>query len=800
MKHVLLIDAHSLIHRCYHALPPLSNSQKEPTGALYGVATILLKLLSTSAPDYAVALFDRPEPTFRKERFQDYKAHRPKADEELISQLIRARELFHAFSIPTVEKAGFEADDLIGTLAQRFKKEDGVLISILTGDLDSLQLVDDGRVVVTTFKKGISDTITYDEEGVIQKLGVTPSQVVDYKALVGDTSDNIPGVPGIGPKTASAILKKYPTLKEFLKRGEGDALFEKIKGEQSNVLLWQELARLDCEAPINTTLEDIVFKPNQESIISFFEKNDFLSLIKRLSPRLPKESPILKQTTQKGGGLTPQGDALFISAHAPLPRSITTSPKLKVGSHIKELLKTTAVQEPFFDVSIGYELLEIRGEWEDISKKVFGGAMEEKKFLERSYQWLLPQLKKRGVWDIFEHIEMPLIPVLASMEQNGICIDHSSLKRLQSDIEKKIGDIKETIYKTIDPSINLNSPKQLLEYFKGKGASVRSTAAPALEKISDKFPIVKHILTYREYFKLKTTYIDAFEKLTQKNGKIHPTFLQLGAATGRLSCQNPNLQNIPQESVWAKPLRDVFVPSPGYTFVSFDYSQIELRVLASLSGDNTLMRAFKNGEDIHSLTAHTIFSVPLERVTTQQRRLAKTLNFGVIYGMGPRAFSQQSGLSVDEAKAFIKKYFEGFSAVKKWQELILKEARTSLETRNKNGRFRSIPGIHSSNPRFVAEAERIALNMPLQGLAADILKKAMRTTFDYLVKKAPGGAVRMLLSIHDELLFEIRDELLAEGKESRVVSDITELMESAYPLNVPLTTSVTMGKRWGEMN
>jgi len=778
MKEVLLIDANSLIHRCYHAIPQLSNKKGNPTGALYGVANVLLKVVADIHPDYAVALFDRPEPTFRKEKFDDYKAQRPKAEDELISQIIRAHNLFLAFNIPFLELPGYEADDLIGTLATKLKKE--AHVTIFTGDLDSLQLVDDGRVVVETFKKGISETIVYNEQAVFDRLGVWPNQVVDFKALVGDASDNIPGVAGVGPKTAAPLLQKYKTLESVLQNATEEKAYEKIKAHEKEALLSQDLAQIILDAPLDTNIEDIRFNPKQEKIEKYFQENDFDSLLKRLDGvfnPIPKTTPAKKQVATQSI-TTHQGNAL-------------------VGFGLKEIHKTTPLKEPYFDVDIARQLLGIPGSsWQEVSMVLFKKELGADEFLIEAEKETQKEMQQKGVEEVFKKTETPLIPILADMEKQGVCIDTEALSQTQNDINAALEEREKIVRQTLGEDINLNSPKQVLAYFKEKGAKITSTGAEKLEKIKDQYPVVEKLLAYRELFKLKTTYTDAFEKLLTKDKKIHPTFLQLGAATGRLSCQNPNLQNIPQESEWSGRIRNVFVPQKDFVFVSFDYSQIELRVLASLSKDPNMMSAFENGEDIHRLTASRVFGVATKDVTSQQRRIAKTLNFGIIYGMGVRAFAQQSGLSQQEAKGFIEKYFAQFSSVKGWQEKILTQARRTKVARSMTGRFREVRSINSPNQRFASEAERIALNMPLQSLAADILKSAMVKVQSALQKEKLEKDVHMLLTIHDELLFEIKDNEKIKETAEQIIK---RTMESAFVLNVPLIVEKKEGSAWGKM-
>ena len=396
---------------------------------------------------------------------------------------------------------------------------------------------------------------------------------------------------------------------------------------------------------------------------------------------------------------------------------------------------------------------------------------------------------------------MPLLPVIAQMEKNGVLIDKKTLDLVDDDLSLAVKKAEDKLAQIIGRHINPNSPKQLLEYFQNTlHLKISSTSAETIAKAKEKnpLPVFNTLLEYRELFKLKTTYTDAFKKLIASDGRIHPTFLQLGAATGRLSCQNPNLQNIPAESEWASRIRNIFISPKNHTLVSFDYSQIELRVLASLTGDKNMIEAFRRGEDIHAATAEKIFKVSKEKVTPQMRRLAKTLNFGIMYGMGFRAFSQNAGIPPDQAKEFIKRYFEEFSAVKEWEKKVLDQARKDGIAKNINGRFRDVHQINSTDQRFSSEAERAAKNMPSQSLAADILKLAMIKTEDY-IRKNFSSKIKMILSIHDELIFEIDDSLLEKEKDGPVVREIKKIMDSAFRLEVPVKVDCKMGKRWGDM-
>ncbi len=811
MKTLLLIDANSLIHRCFHALPPFTNPKGEPVGALFGISNILLKIISDKKPDYAVACFDRPEPTFRKKMFSDYKAQRPKAPDELVSQIIGAHKLFESFSVKFAEIPGYEADDIIGSLAKKSEEIKDIKTIILTGDLDSLQLVKDGKIIVDTFKKGISETIVYDEEKVKERYGIKSDQLIDYKALVGDASDNIPGVFGIGPKAATFILQKYETLENFLKNGVKEKYYEKIKEQEKTALLSRQLAEIDQNAPIDFNLNNFIFAPNKDKMLEYFKENDFSSSIKRLEKNFFQESKsddnfkkeekieIIKNVQTE---IFKKENLILITEQSIKSLSLEdlNSKKEKIGYDLKLFFKEINFARPIFDIAIALKLLGMDfGDWQDASLKLFKQNLPQDDFLLKSYNWLVGKIKEKGLEKIMYQIEMPLLPTIAKMESNGILIDKKVLEKTEKELKEALKISQDELSKIIGKDINPNSPKQLLDYFKNTlNLKINSTSAEAIEKAEEKnnLPVFGALVLYREIFKLKTTYVDAFKKLIASDGRIHPTFLQLGAATGRLSCQNPNLQNIPQESQWSQKIRSIFVAPSGKELVSFDYSQIELRVLASLTGDKQMIETFKSGGDIHTTTAEKIFGVSKEQVTKQMRRLAKTLNFGMVYGMGPRAFAQGAKISLKEAQDFIKKYFEQFPSIKEWEKRILSEARREGVSKNINGRFRDVSQINSVNQRFSSEAERMAKNMPSQSLAADILKLAMIGADEYIKDKE----AKMILSIHDELIFEVDGSLINKKGESRFIQDIKSIMENSFELKVPLQVEIKTGENWGNMN
>ncbi len=457
---LLLIDANSLIHRCYHALPPFTNPAGEPVGALYGVASILLKISQQKRTDFCAALFDRPEPTFRKEKFSDYKIHRPKTEDELVLQLAKAHDLFEAFSIKSFEIPGYEADDLIGTLATRFGKEKDVHVRILTGDLDSLQLVRDGQIEVETFRKGLSDTVIYDEAEVRNRYGLEPGQLIDYKALVGDPSDNIPGVPNVGPKTASSILQKYGTLDNFFKNGKEEKAYEKISKNKEIALLSRELAEIHCAAPLVVSLEDLKCSFDQKKAADFFQENNFASLLKRLSP---------ESAAEEGSGRT--AGTLFDGSAESKTESICVlgesnsckKTDLQVGYDIKRFFNGSSVPEKYADVKIGLQLLGIETDtWQETAETLFKKILSYEDFVSNVYPWTIKKLKEQGAWRIWEEIELPLIPVLAGMEQAGICVDRGQLRTLAKKLDTEIAKQEQKLRSSIG-DINFNSPKQLVE-------------------------------------------------------------------------------------------------------------------------------------------------------------------------------------------------------------------------------------------------------------------------------------------------------------------------------------------------
>ncbi|MFH1161685.1 MAG: DNA polymerase [Candidatus Jorgensenbacteria bacterium] len=814
MKTLLLIDAHAIIHRAFHALPPLTSPEGEPVGALYGLARTLNKVLEERKPDYVAAAFDRPEPTLRKEAFKEYKAHRPKAPDELVSQLIKARELFKAFQIPIFERPGSEADDIIGTLVERFKNNPELRIVILTGDLDALQLVVENRVVVEAMKKGVSEMVTYDDRAVKARYGLPVSALVDYKGLVGDPSDNIPGVKGVGPKTAEKLLKEFGTLENIFEQMKPThPLAQKILPFKEQAFFAKKLATIDRYIPLEVREEELLYKPAiKETLTPLFEKLGFKSLIR---DTVEKPSPE-KRLSKKGGAGQLRGIVVIDAASA---RSLSMGeqnsniPKVAYDwkNIIKELMEYgTPVPSPLFDIKIGAWLL-------NPDEEDFSLAALETRYLGQNPS-LLPRATEKAVKDmasvlsqkiqeeglghIFNEIEMPLVPVLAAMERHGIAVDAEMLRELKVKIESELEKLAGDIYREAGAAFNINSPKQVSEVIFGTlklgDGHARKTATgqlrtgrDVLEELEHTHPIVPLLLRYRENSKVLSGFIEPLLAAIEKDGRVHTTFLQTGTGTGRLSSENPNLQNIPQESEWAKPLRQAFQAPQGHTFLSFDYSQLELRLLAHLTQDPNLLAAFRAGDDIHALTASHIFGVPRDRVSSPMRRVAKTLNFGVIYGMGARAFSKTSGLNLEEAKRFIDAYFSHFAKVRDWQKQVKEKAQKLGFVKNENGRKRWFVRASGTMPAL-GEFERAAINMPLQSLAADILKIAMVKVAE--VCKGKKADAVLVLSIHDELLFEVPDATMKQ-----IAPILRDTMEHAYELSVPLVVQMKHGEHWGDM-
>lgn len=849
----LILDAHALIHRAYHALPPSFITKKgELVNAVYGFASVLIKVLKEKKPTYVAAAFDQDKPTFRHKEFKEYKAHRPQTAFDLVNQIPKIRTLLGALGIPIIESPGFEADDVIGTLAKRFSNKANILI--LTGDLDTLQLVGDG-VSVLTFKKGVSDSIIYDVDAVKARFDLEPSQLIDFKALKGDPSDNIPGVSGIGGKTATALIKQFLNIESLYTALEGEGSVDIKSGVKTKLITHKEsafvskrLVTIRTDTPLTVqSIDEMKFSGIRQSpeLESLFREWGFFSLFDRLlsedMPRAnitnsaPKNSQPAFEFSKKSISAQAvvvyytngqffisqqEGESYVVEENkVQNTQFLFEDPAVKkIGYDIKSLWhalrsKNISLRGPLMDVMVGaYILYPGRRDYplERIIFQEVGVALHHTTAGEQhcDYLWHIchkqqEKLIQNELEKVFYEIEMPLIPILGNMEERGIKLEAGVLKKLSKELEGELGTLEKKIYKLAGTSFNISSPSQLSDIlFKRMAISIKglrktpggviSTQASELAKLAHTYPIVNLIMEYRELSKLKTTYVDAFPKLVDvSTGRLHTRFLQTGTATGRLSSEEPNLQNIPVRSEWANKIRKAFVAEKGFSLVSFDYSQIELRLAAAISNDEKMIRAFKEGKDIHALTASFINKVPIEKVTQEMRRQAKTLNFGVLYGMGANAFAQTSGVSRDAAKQFIEEYFKDFSGIARYVEEIKDEARRTGFVRTITGRRRYIPEIHAHHQMVRSQAERIAVNMPIQGSDADINKLAM-----IAIDKQYGGDadVRMLIQIHDALLFEIKNEKIKE-----VAPRIKALMEGVVSLSVPLKIDVKAGDTWADL-
>jgi DNA polymerase-1 len=861
-KILILIDAHAIIHRAFHAIPPLVSPHGEPTGALYGLASFLIKTVRELKPDYVAACFDRPEPTFRHQEFKAYKAKRQKAPDELIAQIKRSRDVVKAFGIPCFEFAGFEADDIIATLVEKLSKTKGLKTYIVTGDRDTLQLIDNDKVVVYVPGKGIAESLIYDEAGVKEKFGISPEQVPDYKGIVGDQSDNIPGVKGVGEKGAVRVLSEFKTLEDFFthvtekkieKLPKGDqSLYKKILADKDAALFSKYLATVRRDAPVAESLGDLVYAGiAKETLEPVFRHFGFESLLGRigasaspartqkpaadnppvphptdadfqestrterssLTPSMRAESIITPQCDEAGalvGILVEAGESKKVigaESIASQAQDLFGGTRRIVGFDLKPLVgwaraRGVSFSDAIFDIKIA---LWMTGS--DMSTKKLA-SLREQQSVHELYARAEKKLAENSFQNLFDTVEMPLVPVLADMERIGIKIDTDHLISLGQRAGVELDALEHTIYAEAKGEFNINSPKQLSEVLftrlglapkglkKTPGGAI-STDAETLERLAPLHPVVPHILKYRELFKLKSTYIDALPSHADREGRIHSMFDQTGTVTGRLSSERPNLQNIPaQNNEYAMEIRKAFVAAKGFTIVSFDYSQIELRVMASLSKDETMIAAFRDGKDIHTITASQVFGVPLDKVDPHMRRSAKTLNFGIIYGMGADAFAKTSGRTREEAKAFIKKYFANFPGVQKFHEDTIEFGRAHGYVANQLGRRRWLPDLASGHPKYRAAAERMAINFPLQSLDADIIKMAMITMAKRFSESGEWGKdVRMILQVHDQLLFEVRNDIL----EARA-REIKRIMETAYTLSVPIIADVHAGPNWGSLH
>ena len=792
---LVLIDAHAIIHRAYHALPDLTTPSGEPAGALYGLAAMLVKLIKELKPDYIAAAYDLPGKTHRHEAYEEYKGTRAKTDDALVAQFDRSREIFKAFHVPMYDAPGFEADDIIGTLAEKLKKDFNIIIA--SGDMDTLQLVDGERVQVFTLKKGLNDTILYDEKAVEERYGFKPKLLTDYKGLRGDPSDNIIGVKGIGEKTATKIIDAYGTIENLYTALAKDREKVKEKAElterlaaileenQEEAEFSKVLATIRTDAPVAFDRDAAAWRDayTADHALELFSELGFRSLMQRV---------------KELNGEKAKGSAVGEEA-PPEPRA---APAEEPADN--EMFKEAAVMLFLIHSDITNPSLE------DVLQNT------KSKTIEEAHEKLAQDIEKTGLTWVWEHVEKPLIPVIARMNDTGVLIDAEYLKTLSKEYHKELDAIAKRIYRHAGEEFNINSPKQLGEILfekldiKAEGGRRKKTATgqistkeSELVKLVDEHPIIREILAYRGLAKLLGTYIDAIPPLLDTAGRLHTTFIQTGAATGRMASQNPGLQNIPVKTEQGRRIRHAFLASPGFVLAAFDYSQIELRIAAFLSEDPQLMDIFKRGEDVHRAVAAAVFRVSPEEVDYEMRRRAKVINFGILYGMGVNALKTNLEAGADatvpraEAQEYLNEYFATFAGLAEYLTRVKADATRKGYTETLFGRRRYFPGLKSRLPYVRAEAERQAMNAPMQGTQADIIKLAM-VEIDALIQKEYASDARMLLQVHDELIFEIKKEKVAE-----LAPKILEKMQGVVPTEkthgVPILSSSSVGPNWGEL-
>lgn len=887
---LVLIDGHSILNRAFFGLPDLTNSQGLHTNAVYGFLNILFKILEEEKPNYLTVAFDVKAPTFRHQMFEEYKGTRKPMADELRQQVPVMKDMLTKMGVPIVELPGFEADDLIGTLSV-LGEQQGMEVSVVSGDRDLLQLATDHvQIRIPKTKKTGTEIENYYAKDVMERYLVSPKEFIDVKALMGDTSDNIPGVPGIGEKTATALIEKYKSIEEVHAHA---AEVKPPRAGKNIVEYWEqavmskELATIITNAPVTEEPVSFTFeKARLEGIESLYTEEAYLLCkeleFKNLLGRFAIDAPtnnaeehfasvrnakevdrIFAQIKGKdvafavvpsenaGENIEADGQiSLFAmpetNAFSALALAfgdediyyISTGREVS-SAYLIEKMKTAEVKtwiamdlksqlanmkqekdnvsgrERYFDVTIGAYLLNpLKGEYphDDIAKDYVGLMVPTEKELKedecklacyRAYiAWkamsvIAEQLKEQGMDKLFYEVEMPLVFVLYDMECEGICMDANALKEYSKELEGSIVELEKRIHEAAGEEFNINSPKQLgvilfekLGLPNGKKTKTGySTSADVLEKLAGEYPIVSDILEYRTLSKLKSTYADGLQNFVEADGKIRTSFNQTITATGRLSSTEPNLQNIPIRIELGRLIRKVFHPGEGNVFVDSDYSQIELRILAHMSGDEKLIEAYNSGQDIHSTTASQVFHVPFEEVTPLLRRNAKAVNFGIVYGISAFGLSQDLDISRKEAQEYIDRYFETYPKIKEFIDNTVADAKETGKTTTIYGRIRPIPELSSSNFMQRQFGERVAMNAPIQGTAADIIKIAMIRVHDRLIKE--GYESRLILQVHDELLIETK-----ESEKDAVIALLEEEMHQVASLSVPLEVGTAWGANW----
>ncbi len=777
-KRLVILDTHAILHRAYHALPEFSSSKGEPTGGLYGLLSMLIKIINDLRPDYIVAAIDLPGATFRDAVYKEYKGTRAKTDDALVMQIKKTPGVLEAFGVPVYSAKGFEADDVIGTMVETLKKKKDLDIVIASGDKDALQLIDGTRVQVFTLGKGLNDTVMYDEAAVNARYGFGPEVIADLKGIAGDPSDNIKGVPGVGEGSALKLLQTYGSLKGVfaalkksgVEKVAADSGVQKrfaqlVADNHKEAEFCKMLATIHRDAPVTFELPKKSWREGAQpkQVLDMLAEFEFRALVSRVRSILGASEADMPTPAAPGEGL--------FQSNVP--------PEQFHKAQIALSVLDSSIAEPSMEDIVRM------GKSEDFTEAL--------KNLER-------QITEKELTFVYEKIELPLSPVLRRMEKRGVEVDKEFLKELSKEYTKELEKIAKRIYAHAGGEFNVSSPKQLGEVLfdklglatkKKTAGGQRSTRESELQKLAGEHPIIEDILAYRELSKLLGTYIDALPALLDKHDRVHTRYVQIGAATGRMASLDPNLQNIPIKSDLGRRIRHAFVASKSMTLVSFDYSQVELRLAAILSGDETLIEIFKNGRDIHTEVAARVFGKGSTLDAYEQRRRAKVINFGILYGMGVNALQQSLSTSRKEAQEFYNQYFETFPRLAEYLEELKGQAMRTGYTETLFGRRRYFDGIKSPIPYVRASAERMAINAPLQGTSADIIKLAMIE----IDKHYPDI---LLLQVHDELVFEMPKEKV-EGYATK----IKEIMESVVPegkrRGVPIVVEGKAGKNWGEM-
>lgn len=792
-KRLVLLDTLAIIHRAYHALPEFTGPQGQPTGALYGLTAMLLKIAADLKPDYVAACYDLAGPTVRHEAYEGYKATRAKTDDALSMQINESRKIFQAFGISIFEREGFEADDLIGTIAHEMAAHKHVDVIIASGDMDMLQLVDDERVRVYTLKKGINDTILYDAEKVHERFGFGPKLIPDYKGLRGDPSDNIKGIPGVGEKTASELIKNFGSIediykklkkgdKAFLDKGIKPRMVELLKAHQEDAEFSKMLATIRTDAKIAFTLPQ---KTWRESVVM----TDVLQVCDEFGFR----------TLRERARTVLAGEAGFDDSLGPhttdsdMDGATPKQPEIPQGLLAEAQVMLWLLSSEFTNPSLADVL-----------------AFTKETDFTKAHQKLSEEIAKTGrLNEVYEKIEKPLIPVIRGIEERGVLVDRKVLELLAREYRAELTIIEKRIYKAAGHEFNISSPQQLgvvlfdelhltPERHKKTAGGARSTRESELEKLREEHSIIGDVLEYRELKKLLSTYIDNLPPLLDGEGRLHARFLQTGTTTGRMSSEAPNLQNIPHHSARGNAIRHAFIAPEGYTLLAIDYSQIELRIAAILSKDEKLCSIFRAGRDVHREVAAMVFEVAPEQVDAEMRRRAKVINFGILYGMGVNALRAQLGVSTAEAHKFLEDYFNTFKTLTEYLEATKGFARKHGYTETLFGRRRQFPEMKSPLPYVRAQAERMAINAPMQGTQSDIIKLAMVRIDAELKKEHEEDAAHLLLQVHDELVYEVKKDKL-----SILAPRIQAIMESVLSPretnDVPITVVAKAGPNWGEL-